>query len=108
MSKIAVPSIDKIHIADDLYSAEIFIVFEIGNGVINSEESRKNPLKNKTESLNESEKNAVLFNILCDCQIIICRKIQQELAKNFKDAGIQVLKTLEENARKGIINTICR
>jgi predicted Fe-Mo cluster-binding NifX family protein len=107
MSRIAIPSKDKINISEEFNSASFFLIFEIGNGVITNEEIRKNPVESNL-NIALSENNSILFNLLCDCQIIICRKIPHELVTSFKGAGLQVLKTLEVNARKGIINMICR
>jgi predicted Fe-Mo cluster-binding NifX family protein len=107
MSKIAIPSKDKVNIAEEFALAPFFLIFEIGNGVINNHEIRKNPISPETETSSQ-EINSIVYNFLCDCNIIMCRKISKDLSDSFKESGIQVMKTLEMSARKGIINTICR
>lgn len=109
MKKIAVPSNDGIHIAEDFGTSKNFLIFEAGDGFISNEEIRRNPADlNSSKTINDEERNSLVFNKLCDCEIIICQKINIDLLNKFKSIGLQILKTLESNARKGIINMVCR
>jgi len=103
--KIIIPSNDKIHISEDFVSAMFFLVAKAVNGYIDYLEIRQNPTltnQNKSDSID------ILFNYLCDCQVIICRNIPKELSTRFKLMDIKVMKTMEENIRKAITNLICR
>ncbi len=76
---------------------------------VKNEELRENPyVKSKSSDIDKSIKFDNLFNFLCDCQLIICKNIDKTLSEKFKQVGIKIYKTLEDSARKGIINTICR
>lgn len=103
--RIVVPSNDKIRISDDFLSAMFFLVAQAGNGYIDFVEIRQNPI---TKNENVADTIELLFNYLCDCQVIICRNIPKELSTRFKSMDIKVMKTMEENIRKAITNLICR
>lgn len=103
--RIIIPSNDKIHISEDFITSKLFLVANAGNGYIDFLEIRQNPIVINQNNANQID---MLFNFLCDCQVIICRNIPKELSTRFKAMDIKVMKTMEENIRKAITNLICR
>lgn len=105
--KILIPSNNQKEIADVFEQANFFIFYEAGNGIVKIIEERKNPIS-ENSSLTELEKIEKLYNFLCDCDIIICKKINPKLSSKFKSSKTIILKTLETNSRTSIINMVCR
>lgn len=105
--KVAIPTDDKVKIAQNIEECQGFLIFEAGNENVRLIEFRKNPLQNG-EHYTENEKNKALFNLLCDNEVVICHKIDKDLSDMLKSTGIKIYKTLETIAFRGIINTICR
>jgi predicted Fe-Mo cluster-binding NifX family protein len=105
--KILIPSNDKKQIAEIFEQANYFIFYEAGKGIVKIIEERKNPIK---ENFNKSEDEQIeqLYNFLCDCEIIICKKIHPKLSTKFKSSNTLILKTLETNSKTSIINMVCR
>ncbi|HRS02666.1 MAG TPA: NifB/NifX family molybdenum-iron cluster-binding protein [Bacteroidota bacterium] len=104
--KVAIPTDDKVNIAHSFEDCIGFMVFETANKEIRLIEFRQNPLK-KEENCNQEKKNEILFNLLCDNEVVICHKIDKNLSDMLKASGLKIYKTLETVALKGIINTIC-
>ena len=105
--KVAIPTDDKVKIAPNIEECLGFLIFEAGNENVRLIEFRKNPLKNG-ENYPDNDKNEVLFNLLCDNEVVICYKIDKDLSEMLKSSGLKIYKTMETIAFRGIINTICR
>jgi len=105
--RVAIPTDDKTNISSDFDNCLGFVIFEAGNENVRLIEFRQNPLK-KEENYSQEKKNEILFNLLCDNEVLICHKIDKDLSDMLKSSGLKIYKTLETVALKGIVNTICR
>ncbi len=96
--KVAIPSNDKININKSFLNSEGFIIYQIDDHNVVDFEYRENSNK----SVNE------VVNILDDCSSFICNKIEPEIKEVLKGQNKQILKTLEENVKKAMLNMMCR
>lgn len=99
--KVAIPTNDKIKIAPTVSNCKGFLVYEIDDHNLLNYEYREHI------SFNTSEDPDIL-NLLNDCSSMICTKIEPAVKENLKSANKQILRTLEENAKKALINLMCR
>ena len=103
--KIAIPSDDKVKIAPVFNEAKGFIIYELDNKLLVNFE-----YKERTDGIASEDadnQNDELTKLLDGCSSVICNKIdskfRDELAKN----DIKVLKTIESNAKKAVLNLFC-
>ena len=102
--KIAIPSDDKVKIAPIFDEAKGFIIYELDNKLLINFE-----YKEKIDGVvsEDASNNYELMKLIDGCSSVICNKIdsniRQELAKN----DIKVLKTIESNAKKAVLNLFC-
>lgn len=99
--KVAIPTNDKIQIAPSVINCKGFLVYEIDDHNLVNYEFREPNLYNIPK---ESE----ILALLNDCSSMICTKIEPSVKENLKSANKQILRTLEENAKKALINLMCR
>lgn len=99
--KVAIPTNDQIKIAPTLINCKGFLVYEIDNHNLVDFEFRENQQNNGNPEID-------VMNILSDCKSIICTKIEPTIKENLKKSNKQILRTLEENAKKALINLMCR
>ena len=99
--KVAIPTNDKIKIAPSVIECQGFLVYEIDNhNLLNFEFREKN-------SINLPKEQAIV-KLLEDCNSMICTKIEPSIKEKLKSSNKQILRTLEENAKKALINLMCR
>lgn len=99
--KVAIPTNDKIKIAPSVIDCKGFLVYEIDNHNLVDFEYREQ------NSIN-LPKNQSIVKLLEDCNSMICTKIEPSIKESLKSANKQILKTLEDNAKKALINLMCR
>lgn len=101
--KVAIPSDDKIKISTNILTCKGYLIFEL------DEHSLVNYVFSPNPHLNDelvAESN--LCNTLSDCSTVICGKINGTIKEKLKSANKQILTTFEENAKKALINLMCR
>lgn len=99
--KVAIPTNDKIKIAPSVLDCKGFLVYEIDNHNLVDYEFRE-------QTLDTTPKETAIINLLNDCNSMICTKIEPSIKDNLKSSNKQILRTLEENAKKALINLMCR
>jgi len=99
--KVAIPTNDKIKIAPSVIECKGFLVYEIDDHNLVDFEFRE------LNSINVSKEQSII-NLLEDCNSMICTKIEPSIKESLKNANKQILRTLEENAKKALINLMCR
>lgn len=99
--KVAIPTNDKIKIAPSVLGCKGFLVYEIDNHNLVDYEFRE-------QTLDITPKETAIINLLNDCNSMICTKIEPSIKDNLKSSNKQILRTLEENAKKALINLMCR
>ncbi len=99
--KVAIPTNDKIKIAPSVIDCKGFLVYEIDDHNLVDYEFRE-----QTQDL--IPKESAIVSLLSDCNSMICTKIEPSIKDNFKSSNKQILRTLEENAKKALINLMCR
>ncbi len=99
--KVAIPTNDKIKIAPSVIECKGFLVYEIDDHNLVDFEFRE---LNSTKVPKEQS----IINLLEDCNSMICTKIEPSIKESLKNANKQILRTLEENAKKALINLMCR
>lgn len=101
--KVAIPSNDHIKISQDFLSSKGFLIFELDDHSLVNYYFRENPYcEDKSIELTN------VLNVIDDCNSIICTRLDKEINENLKKSNKQVLKTLEENAKRALINLMCR
>jgi predicted Fe-Mo cluster-binding NifX family protein len=94
--KIAIPSDDKVKITQNFNNAKGFIVYELDNKLlVNFEYREKNHQSNQ------------VINLIDDCSSVICNKIEVDIREELAKNDIKVLKTIESNAKKAVLNLFC-
>jgi len=99
--KVAIPTNDKIKIAPSVIECKGFLVYEIDDHNLVDFEFRE------LNSINVPKEQSII-NLLEDCNSMICTKIEPSIKESLKNANKQILRTLEENAKKALINLMCR
>jgi predicted Fe-Mo cluster-binding NifX family protein len=99
--KVAIPSNDKIKISPTFSDCVGYLVYEIDDHNLVKYEFRLN-------NNGASGKEASIANLLDDCSSIICNNIEKPIKETLKNSNKQILKTLEEDAKKALINLMCR
>ncbi|MCE5304867.1 MAG: NifB/NifX family molybdenum-iron cluster-binding protein [Chloroherpetonaceae bacterium] len=94
--KIAIPSDDKVKITQNFNNAKGFIVYELDNKLLVNFEYRE-----KNHQGNE------VINLIDDCSSVICNKIEVDIREELAKNDIKVLKTIESNAKKAVLNLFC-
>ncbi len=99
--KVAIPTNDQIKIAPSVLNCKGFLVYEIDDHNLVDYEFREQPAI-------RTPKEPAILNLLSDCNSMICTKIEPSIKDNLKSSNKQILRTLEENAKKALINLMCR
>ncbi len=99
--KVAIPTNDKIKIAPSVLDCKGFLVYEIDDHNLVDFEFRE-------QTPDTTTKGPAIISLLNDCNSMICTKIEPSIKDNLKSSNKQILRTLEENAKKALINLMCR
>ena len=101
--KVAIPTDDKVKICPDILACKGYLVYEIDDHSLVNYIFMPNPY---FDDVNLAKQE--LCNTLSECNAIICNKINTVLKEKLKSTNTQILVTLEENAKKALINLMCR
>ncbi|MGB9702029.1 MAG: NifB/NifX family molybdenum-iron cluster-binding protein [Candidatus Kapaibacteriota bacterium] len=101
--KVAIPSDDKIKISPSFKSCRGFLVYEIDDHSLVKFEYRINQTDENTSDYNEN-----IANMLLDCNSVICNQIEKPIKESLKNNQKQILRTLETDAKKALMNLMCR
>ncbi len=96
--KVAIPSSDKITINPSFYNSEGFLIYQIDDHNVVDYEFRANDKKTASE----------ISVLLDDCSSVICNKIEPDVKDLLKANEKQILRTMEENVKKAMLNMLCR
>ncbi len=103
--KIAIPSDDKVKITQNFNNAKGFIVYELDNKLlVNFEYREKNHQK---DGISQNHQSNEVINLIDDCSSVICNKIEVDIREELAKNDIKVLKTIESNAKKAVLNLFC-
>jgi len=103
--KIAIPSDDKVKIAPKFDEAKGFIIYELDNKLLVDFEYKERTDGVASEDANNH--NDELIKLLDGCSSVICNKIDSRLRDVLAKNEIKVLKTVESNAKKAVLNLFC-
>jgi len=101
--KVAIPTNDQIKISKDILNCKGFLIYEVDNHALVDYEFHENPKMNL-----DSEALETLSKTLKECSTIICAPINSIVKTRLKEEKKQILVTMEENAKKALINLMCR
>jgi len=100
--KLAVATNDKKKISKDCFKmSDYYLVFEILNGEIVSEELRENPYVNKY-NLENLEKTDRIVDLLKDCSIFLGTQMEKQSLDNIASKNIDIIITTKENINETI------
>ncbi len=103
--KIAIPSDDKVKIAPKFDEAKGFIIYELDNKLLVNFEYKER--LDGVASEDASDHNDELIKLLDGCSSVICNKIDSNIRQGLAQKNIKVLKTIESNAKKAVLNLFC-
>jgi len=101
--KIAIPTNDRIKVAERTGRAKEFAVIEIINSKVKNTDYRINTHKHSSSEQNHTHKD--LVELLNDCDSIIANRFGKHLKDDMAEAKIE-LKLTEETEIKEIINKL--
>jgi predicted Fe-Mo cluster-binding NifX family protein len=101
--KVAIPSDDKIKISPSFISCKGFLIYELDDHTLVNYEYRLNLLEE-----NSNDNHEKIGSLLLDCSSVICNQIEKPVKELLKNNQKQILKTLETEAKKALMNLMCR
>jgi predicted Fe-Mo cluster-binding NifX family protein len=100
---VAIPTNDSVKISSDILSCTNYLIFELEDHTLVNYHKIENPYANDKIRAEEE-----ISNTLSECKTIICNKIPNNVKMKLKASNKQILVTLEENAKKALVNLMCR
>ena len=104
--KIAIVSDDEKTIASHFGKARGFIIFEIEDGKILSQEYRRNTFTGHARGLagagHELDRHGPILTALADCKVVISHGMGRRIYDDLKQAGIEVFITDETDVAKAL------
>ena len=101
--KVAIPTNDQIKISKDILNCKGFLIYEIDDHSLVDYKYIKNPAFDC-----EANSFELLSQTIKECKTIICSPLEPLVKKRLKEENKQILVTMEENAKKALINLMCR
>ncbi|MFO7889928.1 MAG: NifB/NifX family molybdenum-iron cluster-binding protein [bacterium] len=100
--KLAISTNNKKTISKDYFiQCNYYMVFEILNGEIVSEELRENPYSDKNTLTNHERTNKIL-DLLKDCTIFLGKQMEKESLDSIASKNIDIIITTKNNVKETI------